>query len=173
MQGYICIVNKKVGETEQDLPCRFIDFVAVKSNVSLLQINTAHSIITITHRLLHKLSNENANCFLLKPSWFLLKRFWAWVFFKLKAKTSNQRWLIFSVIFRISLTHLPLQSVVNYYKFWLGESLRTSYTFSQYIQFILSIQCPYDLDFTNSWFFCPVWQWKLFNQNKRLMTQTP
>lgn len=59
----LCVVNKKVGETEQDLSCKFIDFVSVRPSMSLLQVNTACFIITITHRLLHKLSNENANCF--------------------------------------------------------------------------------------------------------------
>lgn len=72
----LCIVNKKVRETEQDISCRLADFVLVRSNVSLLQVNTAHTVITITHRLLHKLYSENANCFLLKHSWFFLKGFW-------------------------------------------------------------------------------------------------
>lgn len=53
----LCIVNKTIGETKEDLFCKFKYVVSVRSNVSSLQVNITLSTISIAHRLLHKLPN--------------------------------------------------------------------------------------------------------------------
>lgn len=68
MQEYIlCKLIKQLKKQKSNLTDSLI-FVLVKSYLSLLEVNTAHFTITITHQLLSRISNENANCLLLKHS---------------------------------------------------------------------------------------------------------